>query len=136
MGSESGIVSSEAPDIRLWTLIAAFSSEFGRGCEPPNFGPWRSDEGDQCLRSGSGLRTDAYHSMYGGFALALLLPEPRVGAITVFESQRQLFEHARDAALAAESRAARTSGPVESRLRRSRSRLRALLATLTGEVKR
>jgi hypothetical protein len=81
-------------------------------------------------------RASAYHSMYGGFALALLLPEPRVGAIAVFESQRQLFEHARDAALAAESRAARTSGAVESRLRRSRSRLRALLATLTGKVKR
>jgi hypothetical protein len=78
-------------------------------------------------------RPSVEHSMYGGFGLALLLPEPREAALEVFESQRDKFEIVRRFA----AQSGLVAGPrpepaLRSLARRVRSRLRRLLGIPAG----
>jgi hypothetical protein len=62
-------------------------------------------------------RTSVEHSMYGGFALALLLPEKREFELEVFESQVYVFEIIRRFAVASGFLATASKRSLGSRIK-------------------
>jgi hypothetical protein len=74
-------------------------------------------------------RASVDHSMYGGFGVALMLPEKREFDLRVFESQREKFEIIHRFAHSSGYVAEPTGGTRKNLLARIKTRVRTLLRT-------